>query len=352
VTRAIRVIFDARPLQPANRHWGPATVIQKISDYLPPDIELLGLSHSFERPPGISIRQWPQLPLTSQFFFNCLPVLLGGDVYWGTNHMLPRVPLGYPSVVTIHDLLSFRDADSGHEKVPRPYFLAALRRSRLIVTISNTVREELTQLFPNVAPKCVVIRNGVDLSEFTSARDRGRLNLSRPVRFLIAGAHRPRKNLQLPLAALRLLKESGIALEVVVTGDVCSAFRPLVDAHKDFVLTTGPLPRDQLVKVFCSSDILLYTSVYEGFGLPVLEGLSAGCFVATLDTPVSREVGGAAVLRFPNDPGAWFQGLRDFIFTPTRQDQLRAAALHYQAITWRNCAMEYANLFRQLSSRT
>lgn len=204
-----------------------------------------------------------------------------------------------PLVVTVHDLAVFRHPDAFNRWTrtysPRvvPRVLAATRR---IIAVSEFTRRELVELLDVPAEKIRVVPNGID-DEFT--RD-GPAAEGEYV--LTVGTLEPRKNLERLVEAAR---RNHVELRVVGArgwGDVQIA--------GNGVRWLGEVSDADLATLYRGALCVAYPSVYEGFGIPVLEAMACGAPVVTSRGTAMEEIAdGAAVLVDPNDPADLAAGL-------------------------------------------
>jgi glycosyltransferase involved in cell wall biosynthesis len=219
--------------------------------------------------------------------------LLHCPTYRGPLH--PVLPL----VVTVHDLAVFRHPEAFNRWTrtysPRvvPRVLAAARR---IVAVSEFTRRELVDLLHVPTDKIRVVPNGVD-DEFT---EDGPAAAGEYV--LAVGTLEPRKNLQRLVEAAR---RTDVELRVVGArgwGDV--------QVGGNGVRWLGELSDDELARQYRGALCVAYPSLYEGFGIPVLEAMACGAPVVTSRGTAMEEVAdGAAVLVDASDPADLAAGI-------------------------------------------
>jgi glycosyltransferase involved in cell wall biosynthesis len=256
----------------------------------------------------------------------------GLDVLHCTTFRGPlRSPV--PIVLTVHDLAILR-APEAFPRWHRLYGTAGLRRvlraADAIVAVSEFTRREAVELTGVSEERVRVVPNGVD-PVFTPDGPRAEGDY-----VLSVGTLEPRKNLARAVEAAR---EAGVELRVVGArgwGGV------------DVDGWVGEIPDSELAALYRGARSVLYPSLYEGFGLPVLEAMACGAPVVTsLDTAMAEIAGDAAVLVDPLDVSAIAAGI---LAADARRDELSRAGLERaREFTWRRSADAVVELWRELA---
>ena len=293
-------------------------------------------------------------PLWARTPFPPVEILSGlVDVFHGTNFVLPPAARA-GGVVTVHDLAFLRfpetvtgDVEHYRELVPR-----ALRRAGAVVTVSEAVAVEVRAEYGSIVPPVFVAPNGVDASwagaEPASPATLRRLGI--PDRYLLfVGNLEPRKNLGMLLAAHRDARRADPAVPRLVLcgpagwGDRWSGQGP----DPDHVVLAGYLSDGDLLAVVAGAAAVCMPSIYEGFGLPVLEGLAAGRPVLASDIPAHREIAeGSATLLPADDPDAWAGSMLALDGLPGTAATRRA---HAAGFTWRRSADRHLEAYRSVT---
>jgi glycosyltransferase involved in cell wall biosynthesis len=241
----------------------------------------------------------------------------------------PRAPL----VVTVHDVALLRHPEAfprWHRTSGNRALRAGVLAADAIVCVSAFTRDELLDLVPVPAERIRVVPNAVD-PVFASDGERAEGDY-----VLAVGTLEPRKNLAAAVDAARL---AGVELRVagaVGWGGV---------AAPGWV---GEPSDAQLAGLLRGARCLVYPSLYEGFGLPVLEAMACGTPVVTSRGGATEEVAGrAAVLVDPRDPSAIAAGIEE---AGRRRDELVAAGRARAAgFTWSRSADLVEALWRELA---
>ena len=250
------------------------------------------------------------------------------DLFHGTNFDVPLWP-GRPTVLTVHDLSTLL-----HPETHTPRSVRRARRrlplmtrvATLLITPSEAVRREVCERLNCPAAKVFVVPEAAravfrPASRAESADVLARHGVSGD--FLLAvGTVEPRKNLLTLLRAFESLFAEGRAreLRLVVAGGregwLNRDFYAAVEESpvKARVVFTGYVSDDVLSALYSSCRAFVYPSLYEGFGLPVLEAMACGAPVVCGDTPALAETaGGAALLVAPRDAHRLARALLEII---------------------------------------
>ena len=245
----------------------------------------------------------------------------GADVLHCPTYRGPvrsRVPL----VVTVHDLAVFRHPEAfppwmrtySRVVVPR-----VVRAARIVAAVSEFTAGELETVLRVPRERIRVVPNAADAT-FTDAGPREEGDY-----VLAVGTLEPRKNLARTIeAAQRLGAELRVAGARGWGG---------VEARGDGVRWEGEVGDEQLARLYRGALCVVYPSLYEGFGIPVLEAMACGAPVVTSRGGATDEIaGGAAVLVDPEDVSSIVAGIEEAI---ARRDELRAAGLRRaSAYSW------------------
>jgi glycosyltransferase involved in cell wall biosynthesis len=257
-----------------------------------------------------------------------------GDVLHCPTYRGPVRP-ALPVVVTVHDLAVFRHPDAFNRWTrtysPRvvPRVLAAARR---IIAVSDFTRRELIDVLNVPDEKIRVVPNGVD-DEFTSdgpAADGEYV--------LAVGTLEPRKNLPRVVEAAR---RTDVELRVVGARGWGG-----VQVAGNGVRWLGEVSDAELARLYRGARCVAYASVYEGFGIPVLEAMACGAPVVTSRGTVMEEIAdGAAVLVDPSDPAELAAGIER---ATAERDALVARGLERaRAFRWDAIAGATVEVYRE-----
>jgi glycosyltransferase involved in cell wall biosynthesis len=260
------------------------------------------------------------------------------DVLHCPTHRAPvRSPV--PLVVTFHDLGVLRHPKAfnawsrnyGRALLPR-----VARAAARIIAVSEFTARELVDLLGVPREKIRVIPNAVG-SPFTpnGAAAEGEYVLA-------VGTLEPRKNLPTLVEGFRRAHLNGCELRLVGErgwGDVELA---------EGVSWLGRVSDDELARLYRGARCVAYASLYEGFGLPVLEAMACGTAVVSSDLPAVREFGWGVVRVDPRDPDAIAAGLNEAIGNREKLGRDgRAAAARYE---WSQVARETVAVYQEVAA--
>ena len=237
-------------------------------------------------------------------------------VHWGTGFVLPILTRSQ-TVVTIHDL-SFQLFPEVHERFKRYYFPLminlAVRKAASVLAVSQTTASDLGSFLPAAKGKTVVTRLAPRRLDGNGAVWRTNTLPASPY-ILFVGTLEPRKNLISLLAAWQMMTDeqrAGMHLLVVGSPGWMMEHRLKPYRHLDqSVCFTGFVSDDELGDLIRGALLLAYPSLYEGFGLPVIEAMSLGVPVLTSSVGATQEVAKDA---------AW-------LVDPTSVDQIRGGLI-------------------------
>ena len=274
-------------------------------------------------------------------------------VHFSNQHLGRWVSwLNQPCVVTVHDLvrLAFPHApEDWMSAVGLALDRRGIRKATHVICVSEATKKDLMQYLAVAEEKITVIYNGIDHSVFKpSPVNDGRF--SAPY-VLYVGSERPRKNLVCLLRAFAAIKDRGprfasLRLRKVGSAGRSKKFRTTtleearrlgIDRDIDFV---GHVSDQDLAVVYSNAVALVYPSLYEGFGLPVVEAMASGCPVVASNISSLPEVAGsAALLVDPHDPAGFAEALQSVILDRDLRTRLCGDGLRRaRDFSWDNAA--------------
>jgi glycosyltransferase involved in cell wall biosynthesis len=283
------------------------------------------------------------------------------DLVHFPHYVAPRL-IPKPAVVTVHDLIQLFYPPEGRAHLARLYLRlmvgSALRRARRVITVSRTSRRDLINLLSADPARLVVVPNGVDhgLSHRPekAALDsiKSHYGLRSPLVLVVAN-DKPHKNLDLVLRAYHLaVRKHRIPGQLVFVGGVDDDSRLHVRADRlglgERVRFLGRVPRAHLHALYHVAAVLLHVSLYEGFGLPVLEAMCAGLPVVTSNLGAMRELGeGAARLVNPLEVDEIAEAVeRVLVDDALRRRMVEAGNRRAESLNWERTVEETVAVYR------
>jgi glycosyltransferase involved in cell wall biosynthesis len=288
----------------------------------------------------------------------------GAQLVHGPANSLPLLRFGLPGVVTIHDLAIYDHPEwfpAGQWFATRVVVPRSVRRARAIICPSEATKRAMVRIFQVEPERCRVIPHGVE-TEFslpvsTAVRAELTARYGLPDRYLLqVGTVQPRKNYVTSLRAFaRIPTERRIPLLVV--GGFGWKYDEVVDTVReldlaDWVRFVGYAEMPELPGLYQMAQALVFPSLDEGFGLPVLEAFAAGTPVVASNAGAIPEVAGdAALLSEPEDDGALAANLLRLLTDPElRERQVAAGRARAALYTWSASAAAHRAVYESVVS--
>ncbi|HXG31842.1 MAG TPA: glycosyltransferase family 1 protein [Bryobacteraceae bacterium] len=352
----MRVAIDATPLSLSS--GGLARYTQELSCALattfPEDTYLLVSDQPLRSPPGapenLHCLGGPQNRWERRWWLWGLERTLErnrAELFHGTHFEAPLLPRR-PAVVTVHDLSPWMDASwqPGARRVRRraPLVLG-LRLAVMFITPTEAIRKQVMERFriPAAGVVAVPLAAAPCFRPVSDARAEKRY-------FLLVATLEPRKNIETALAAWRLLRQR-FGVEMLLAGRRRDD-QPAPPAEPG-LQWLGEVSDQELAGLYSGAAALLYPSLYEGFGLPVLEAMQCGTPVIASRIPAISEVAQeAAVLVDPRDVRAWAEAMEAVLTRPEWAAELRDRGLARAAeFSWRRTARLTREVYQEAHRR-
>jgi len=278
------------------------------------------------------------------------------DIYHGMHFVLPA-SRSAKCVLTVHDLTYLKHPEffvySGLNQ--RGYLKelpAALKRADAVVVVSESTKQDLVSLMGYPEDRIRVIYEGVETHFFTRASESeekrilGKYDLAKPYMIFLVGSPEPRKNLERTIRSAQLAAPD---MPIALVGNPESMQALLGDTNAN-ICFLGAVPDEDLPILLHAAEVSLYPSLYEGFGLPILESMAAGVPVITSDISSCPEVAGdVAVLVDPYNEEALTAAICHVLQDSAKADAMRVAGEKRAAMfTWERAAHDVFKLYAEL----
>lgn len=282
-------------------------------------------------------------------------------IFHAMEHLL--MPLrNVPSVITVHDLI-YKLFPEHHKKLNYLYLNQAMplfvKKAQAVITISESSKRDLMEHYGTPAEKIHVIYEApaphfVRPNDLTLDRVRKKYNLPEQY-LLVVGTIEPRKNYSRLVTALMRLRETYPDLKLVVVGSKGwlyeDFFQHIADTKATkHVIFPGYVPDEDLPAVYAGAIVTVMASVYEGFGLPILEAMACGSPVASSNTSSLPELGSNIARYFnPYDIDEITNTLNNLIGDENLRIELGKLGLEYVAqFTWQKTAEQTLKVYFKL----
>ncbi|MDF7798004.1 glycosyltransferase family 1 protein [Pontiellaceae bacterium B1224] len=278
-----------------------------------------------------------------------------------------RIPLikGSKIVATVHDLAAFSvDAkyDSARMLFNRKVVPAMIRNADHIITVSEYTKQDIIKFTGYPEERISVIYSGINRDLFQpvpkdEARERVHVlhGLEKPFFIYVSRLEHPGKNhIRLIEAFERFKMENDSAHQLVLAGadwngaDEIKA-RAAVSPVKQDILFPGFVPMKSLPLLYSACDLMVFPSLFEGFGFPIIEALACGAPVICSNTSSMKEIAGELVPTFdPMDSDAIFQTL-ERVASKGWNHEMRIRGIDYaDSFDWRKTAGSVLEVYRSL----
>jgi glycosyltransferase involved in cell wall biosynthesis len=285
------------------------------------------------------------------------------DLYHSPDFVLPPLPPGLPGLLTVHDLSFVRTPEvtmPGMHRYLGQGVPRSVARARHVIAVSECTKNDLIELYGTPSDKASVIYGGVQ-AEFQPVEDkeqkdavRRRYGLGKEPFILTVGTLQPRKNhLRLVQAFARLKTDHRLVIAGGAGWEYEAVPAEVVRLGlEQRVLFPGFVSDADLPALYSAADLFAYPSLYEGFGLPLLEAMACGTPVVAADASSLPEVvGEAGTLADPLNvdalAGAMQRMLDDEALRKSKIQEGRARAATF---TWERAGGQLLALYERVAS--
>lgn len=287
------------------------------------------------------------------------------DIY----HLPNTLPLFWkpgPTVVSIHDLADLRVRKYGLIRTGYRWLLnyVSAKLADHVFTLSENSKNDLLKSLSISTEKVTVTYAGVDrrfrVRDRAECKDRIRNSHGIKSEFLLApGGLSTNKNLGNLLLAFAELRKSRVELLLVLTGHGDKKENHWVRCQikalelGDSVVLTGHLDPDEMPFFYGAASVVIYPSLYEGFGLPIVESMASGTALVVASTSSLPEIAGdAALFADPHDPAAIARAVRRLLYDEALRNALISRGLDRVCLfTWQKTAEKIVEVYQKVSNR-
>jgi glycosyltransferase involved in cell wall biosynthesis len=262
-----------------------------------------------------------------------------------------------PTVVTVYDLfpLMFPEMSLNRRrkwKYLYHLFMDGIRADR-IITISECTRRDLIERFPLFEKKTAVILLGIDRSEYLNVSQsdvekwKKHFGLQNPYLISVLGRlDEKRKNTRRLSEGFERFRKDHPEVSLVIIGSGMTAQAE----NNGFVKILENVPRIALISLMRGAEFMVHPTLYEGFGLPILEAMACGIpVIAAEGSSVSEIFGGAALLVNPNDKDALGAEMKRLMEDPSLRNQFkRLGGQKAEQLSWDKTAEQTLRIYQQL----
>jgi glycosyltransferase involved in cell wall biosynthesis len=300
-----------------------------------------------------------------QLFFSISLKKQSLDIFHSPHFIFPLF-LSCSSVVTIHDLIPLVFPSSMPSKLGRFYYQKVnskvAKKTKIIIAVSNSTKKDLLEQFDVPEEKIRVIYNGVaesfDVIENETLLDEVKKKYKIRSKVLLSvGNPKPHKDWLGLIEAFARLGSEAQDYQLVLVGSRDPRY-PKIDQlikklHlEDRVVITGFVKESDMPLLYNSADVFIFPSLYEGFGLPVLEAMACGTPVLCSNFSSLPEVAGDATLMFdPNDKNSLIEGIENLLSDEKLKKDLSEKGLkRAKLFSWEKTAQQTLEVYREIKS--
>ena len=288
--------------------------------------------------------------LWSQVFLPLSLIKNNIDIFFSPAHYSPRF-ISIPYVVTIHDLSFFRYPEDFRKRDLLKLTLwtnYSVKRAKKIIAVSQATKKDILKIYKLADEKIKVIYNGFE--KIKSKSGKWLRNIPKNY-FLFVGTLQPRKNLATLINAFNLFQKNYPQFELIIAGKKGWLYESLFKQVSDLGLTdkvffTDYISDKQLEFLYRNAFAFVLPSLYEGFGIPILEAMSFNCPVIASFSSSLPEIGGDACLYFnPLDENDLVKKMKILLENnQLRKELIKKGRQRVKQFSWKKCAQETLDL--------
>lgn len=280
------------------------------------------------------------------------------DVLFSPAHYTPRF-CPVPVVVTIHDT-SYEYFP--HEFLKKDLFKLkawtthAIKQAKTVIAVSESTKRDIVKNYKITAKDVNIVMNGFKKhqdvrSKKTSAQVMKKYDLKKHEYILYVGTLQPRKNITTLIKSFEQVHKLRPYVKLVIVGRKGWLYHEFFSTAQqlglqDSILFTGYVPDEDLPHLYKNAGVFVMPSLYEGFGIPLLEAMYYGCPVISSNTSSLPEVGGDAAIYFnPRNVNQLTKKIIEVLGKKSLRNKLvKAGKKQYKKFSWKKSASETLQL--------
>lgn len=300
-----------------------------------------------------------RLPLPVQWIMGRL------DLFHSPDFVLPPVQGDIPTLLTVHDL-SFIHYPEVYPTALVSYLNDvvpwSVERATHILADSVATKNDLHAVWDVPEQKVTVLYSGVNenfkpqRSVGETAAVRARYKLGERPFVLAVGTIQPRKNYQMLIRAFKMVAEQMPHMLVIAGGKGWMEEEMIAEIQRqglqERVIFSGFVDDDDLPALYRGASLLVFPSLYEGFGLPIIEAMASGLPALISNASCLPEVGGEAAVQLPpTDEAGWTHAILALLQDERKLESMKAAGIERAKLfTWKRAAKQLLTLYHSLTN--
>lgn len=281
------------------------------------------------------------------------------DVFFSPAHYSPRF-CPVPVVVTIHDLSYFYYPNEFLKKdlyKLTNWTKQSIEKAKKVITVSKTTKKDVLKFYKIPDSRIEVIYNGFEKPSNQSVESKSeydQLKLEKFKYVLYVGTLQPRKNIQTLIKAFKKFHTQEPDYKLVITGRKGWLYEEIFQTVEDLklqqrVIFTGYAADATIGDLYKNAFCFVLPSLYEGFGIPILEAMSYNCPVITSHSSSLPEIGADACLYFnATDENDLLGDLNLLTNIRIRKEQIEKGKERITHFSWEKCAEETLEVIEKI----
>jgi glycosyltransferase involved in cell wall biosynthesis len=268
-----------------------------------------------------------------------------------------------PYVVTIHDLsyIHFPELFNKDDLYQlKNWSKYSIQKSTHIIAVSKSTKEDVAKHYEIKPEKITVVYEGYDKSRFKPQPQSKVKNVKNKYKIkgkyiIFIGTLQPRKNIEKLIEALSILKNQD--LKLVIVGKKGWLYDKILEKSKELniqskVIFTGFVPDEKIPDLLGGAEVYVLPSLWEGFGIPVLEAQACNVPVVVSNTSSLPEVvGESGILIDPQNTKAIASGIERALDPKTRNTLIKKGSENIKRFSWEKCAKESLIVLEKVASK-